>query len=1110
MQVAQKTKRVTKAKIAAEAPLTGRTLVIVESPAKAKTIEKFLNSLSSDNNFIVDYSAGHVRELVSKVEHVPKEHIPYVVHKDLNIKSSTLGIDVHNNFKPLYKIIDGKKKIIDRLKDHTSKVDQIIFATDEDREGEAISWHLLDLLKPKVPYKRAVFHEITKSAILEAFNNPRDIDMNLVNAQEARSLLDKLTGYTLSPLLWRYLTYGLSAGRVQSCGLQLIVEKEKKRWKFVPSNYYSLEASFQPRNVKKLKDQPFLAKLIKWNGAKVANEKDFDGLSGSVKSNQTIILDEEKSDAVMRWLSNYDKSGEDKPAFTITDRSEKVLSKHPSQPYITSSLQQDASRKLGFSPARAMSIAQRLYESGHITYMRTDSPTLSSAALDAIRHLVIGNFGEEYLGGKGHKGGSNSTSPKNAQEAHEAIRPALIDDTFKSSKELGLSGDDGKLYDLIYKRTIASQMKESKSLTVSFVIDAVDQTDSNQNATFRFSQTKIQFDGFLAVFGKTSANEAGNSIASEIMKLKVGQVLDLYEGALEAGARISPNLDEDEESKEEDDKGNEGNAAESVATKYPGIVSTAHVTRAPSRFTEASFIQELESVGVGRPSTYASILQVLKDRGYIIVDKRTVVPTVKGMFVNDFLQNHFPEFINEQFTAEMEKCLDFIANGKQDKQAFIHAFYLGSSNKGTDSTSSALLSSMDGLLKLIDDKIHANSFQRKAVVEVPCVKDLGVITARGQDLFFTNSLSSTPEPSSGSYFIKLPSEMMDVREITREKVLLLVDSYQEDVVSTGANNPTVTLGVFPGTKKSIQLKNGRYGRYLEMGKTKKVSIPQWIQESDLTLDKAIELLRLPIVVGRHPEFQSDIELSCVYGNFTASFTGSIQRVSLPPGLWIDDIIQNKNNIFELIIYPKLKELAEKDAVGLWKDVPVQYHPLIFDAKTSKKSQSDNTAVAITFQIGPFGPYLKCGTLNCALDPKRFANKESIELSEAINLLKKRGDRKIAKESAAKAKKPIGFEEERIEEKPNSKAVGKKSKNNAILADEVSEPSEEKPKKKVGGKKSKNYTILEDEVSLTKPMKISRKKEDEQLLSPEDSTESGKDEVKKKSTRKKKVQVESDA
>ncbi len=834
--------------------------------------------------------------------------------------------------------------------------------------------------------------------------------------------------------------------------------------------------------MKKLKDQPFLAKLIKWNGAKVANEKDFDGLSGLVKGNQTIILDVEKSDAVMRWLSSYDKSGEDKPAFTITDCSEKVLSKHPSQPYITSSLQQDASRKLGFSPARAMSIAQRLYESGHITYMRTDSPTLSSAALDAIRDLVIGKFGEEYLGGKAHKGGSNSTSPKNAQEAHEAIRPALIDDTFKSSKELGLSGDDGKLYDLIYKRTIASQMKESKSLTVSFVIDAVDQTYSNQNATFRFSQTKIQFDGFLAVFGKTSINDATNSIASELMKLKVGQVLDLYEGTLEAGARISPSLDEDEESssKEEDDKGNEENPAESVATKYPGIVSTAHVTRAPSRFTEASFIQELESVGVGRPSTYASILQVLKDRGYIIVDKRTVVPTVKGMFVNDFLQNHFPEFINEQFTAEMEKCLDFIAHGKQDKQSFIHAFYLGSSNKGTDSTSSALLSSMDGLLKLIDDKIHANSFQRKAVVEVPCVKDLGVITARGQDLFFTNSLGSTPEQSSGSYFIKLPPEMMDVREITREKILLLVDSYQEDVVSNGANNPTVTLGVFPGTKKSIQLKNGRYGRYLEMGKTKKVSIPQWMQESDLTLDKAIELLRLPIVVGRHPEFQSDIELSCVYGNFTASFTGSIQRVSLPPGLWINDIIQNKNNIFELIIYPKLQELAEKDAVGLWTDVPVQYHPLIFDAKTCKKSQNDNAAVAITFQIGPFGPYLKCGALNCALDPKRFANKESIELSEAINLLKKRGDRKIAKEDSAKAKKLIGFEEEPIEEKPKSKVVGKKSKNDKIL---------------------------EDEVSLIKPMNISTKKADEQLLKPEDSTER---EAKKKSTRKKKVQVETDA
>eukprot|EP01031_Cornospumella_fuschlensis_P035626 gene35626-43210_t len=491
-----------------------RALVIVESPTKAKTIGAFLQSNPEYQHYIVDSCAGHIREISSAVRD------NRVIDANLNIKISDLGIDVFDNFQPDYRVMPQKREVIQRLKEHCKEVSEILLATDEDREGEAISAHLVEVLQPSIPYKRVVFHEITKAAIEKSFQQPRSIDTNLVSAQEARSILDKLAGYTLSPLLWRFMMYGLSAGRVQSCGLKLIAEKEKQRWDFKSSSYHTIDAMLTSTKV----SSPLVARLHTISALRVATDRDFDGLTGAIKvalQDKVAVLDTELSRWLMGELSTRD-------TWQVVNKQSKVISKSPPLPFITSSLQQDSSRQLGYSPGRTMQLAQGLYERGYITYMRTDSPTLSDNAKAAATKLIANVYGQEYLASDSDK--KHKAAPKNAQEAHEAIRPAETNGLFRHPDSLRgeLAGDEWRLYDLIFRRTVASFMKASESLSVTLTVSAgqiqLPNQENKGEALFRCSGTTVTSPGYLKVWDTEGSRNYGDN---ELTRLEMGDKLTL-------------------------------------------------------------------------------------------------------------------------------------------------------------------------------------------------------------------------------------------------------------------------------------------------------------------------------------------------------------------------------------------------------------------------------------------------------------------------------------------------------------------------------------------------------------------------------------------------------
>ncbi|MDP3793594.1 MAG: type I DNA topoisomerase, partial [Candidatus Uhrbacteria bacterium] len=526
-----------------------------ESPTKAKTIRKFLGS-----DYTVIASMGHVRDLPDSSTEIP------AAFKDA--KWANLGVDVEHNFTPLYVVPKKKAKIMSELKAALKTAEDVYLATDEDREGESISWHLLELLKPKVPVHRMVFHEITKHAIEEALKHPRELDERLVRAQETRRILDRLVGYTISPVLWKKIAYGLSAGRVQSAALKAIVDRERLRMLFVKADYWDVSAALETSNNKN-QTSKFGAKLVETNGMRLATGKDFDEQTGKLSSGKNLIL--------------LDKSAAEKIAkeaetgsWKVIEVTEKPFTRRPSPPFITSTLQQEANRKLGLSSKDAMRVAQSLYEQGHITYMRTDSVTLSQDAIAAARQSVIKRFGKEYVSETSRQYANKS---KGAQEAHEAIRPSL---TFASPDEIGLSGAERAVYELIWMRTLASQMMDSKQLQISV---------SLQVASHVFSATgmRILFPGFLRAYAESAADES--------------------EQALEDMERPLPNLKVGD------------------APRCDGTTAEGHTTKPPGRFTEAGLIQFMEKEGIGRPSTYASIVSTLLDRGYVRKVSNALVPT---------------------------------------------------------------------------------------------------------------------------------------------------------------------------------------------------------------------------------------------------------------------------------------------------------------------------------------------------------------------------------------------------------------------------------------------------------------------------------------------------
>ncbi|MDP9027718.1 MAG: type I DNA topoisomerase [Actinomycetota bacterium] len=694
-----------------------KKLVIVESPAKAKTIGQFLG-----DGYEVQASVGHIRDLIE-----PKNLPP-------ELKKGSIGkfsIDVENGFTPYYVVSDAKKKTVADLKRALKDADELYLATDEDREGEAIAWHLLEVLQPKVPVKRMVFHEITKEAIQRAQENFRELDTALVDAQETRRILDRLYGFEVSPVLWRKVGPGLSAGRVQSAATRLVVDRERERLAFVSASYWDLIATLGDT-------QPFDAKLARLNGKRVASGRDFD--DRGVLGGEAVALDEAAAETLADALRL------DSTSFTVSSVDSKPYTRRPAAPFTTSTLQQEAARKLRFSARQTMSVAQGLYENGHITYMRTDSSTLSQQAIDAARSQAAKLYGRETVPDKPRVYASKS---KNAQEAHEAVRPA--GDVFKTPSELSsvLRGNDFKLYDLIWKRTVASQMADARGSTASVTIAG--KTVDAGTAEFTASGTVITFRGFLSAYEEGQDEERNSSdkrddTDASLPPLTAGQTLPLQE-----------------------------------------LAAKGHETSAPPRYTEASLVKSLEELGIGRPSTYASIISTIIDRGYVTPRGTALVPNWIAFSVVRLLEDFFGDLVEYQFTAEMEDDLDLIADGTADRVEWLNGFYFGSDKHR-------------GLRTVIDN--------------------LGDIDARA-----INSIQIAPDITLrigkyGPYLEVPPPEGAPEGEAPR-RVNVPEDLAPDELTPTKAReliaapvNTDRELGMNPATGKMVVSKDGRYGPYV--------------------------------------------------------------------------------------------------------------------------------------------------------------------------------------------------------------------------------------------------------------------------------------------------------
>ena len=836
------------------ADMEKHALVIVESPTKARTIGKFL-----PKNFVVEASIGHVRDLPQKAADVPK---------DLKQEPwARLGINVEDDFKPLYITPRGKGKIITQLKKKLKSAEALYLATDEDREGESISWHLVELLKPKVPVKRMVFHEITKEAIEQAIESPRDIDMSLVKAQETRRILDRLYGYTLSPLVWKKIAYGLSAGRVQSPGLRMIVERERERIRFNKSVYWDLKAVLTPSDT----NSQFEAKLVEVDGKRIAGSKDFDERTGEVAAGKNVLLLDES--AARELHERLHKS-----EWRVTEVNEKQVTARPAPPFITSTLQQEANRKLGLSARDTMRIAQRLYEEGLITYMRTDSPQLSSEGIGGARESVETLYGSEYLSEKPRQYSSRS---RDAQEAHEAIRPS--GPRFRHPEQSGLQGKDRSLYELIWKRTIATQMADAKKSQVSVRISA-------DNTTFTAAGTRILFPGFLRVYveGKDDPEAALEDKEVFLPSLTAEQTLSLQE-----------------------------------------LAPISHETKPPARYTEASLVQRLEREGIGRPSTYASIISTILERGYIRKQGNALVPTFTGFAVIQLLENHFPDLIEYSFTSRMEDALDDIAVGERDSIAYLREFYNGS----------------NGLLRAVEEREGQIRPEASRTIELPHVTN-GVQIKIGRYGPYLVHKDEGDEAVHAS----IPEEVAPA-DLTREEI--------EDLIELQKNGPE-PLGSDPETGKSVYCLIGRYGPYVQLGeqteddpKPRRASVPKELSPREITLEQALRLLSLPRTLGLHPE--KGTEVIANLGRFGPYVFCDGEYRSLKKD---DDVYTvGLDRALELLAEEKKSRRGSKLIKDFGKDPEKGKKLAIYDGK--------------------YGPYIKHGTKNISIpdehkDPEKLA------------------------------------------------------------------------------------------------------------------------------------------
>ncbi len=854
-----------------------RHLVIVESPTKAKTIRKFLGS-----DYTILASMGHVRDLPQSSKDVPA---------DLKkTPKGQLGVDVDHDFEPLYLIPSGKKKILDEIKRAMKEADTLYLATDDDREGESISWHLLDILKPKIPVHRTVFHEMTKSAIEKAFMHPRTLDEDLVRAQETRRILDRLVGYSISPILWRKIAYGLSAGRVQSAALKALVDRERARLRFLKAGYWDAKASLEAHNT------TFEATLQTLDGAPIATGKDFDETTGALKKeSKAHLLTEMEARKLVDTLSSH-------TTWTLRTRNVKPVKKHPSAPFITSTLQQEANRKLGLSSKDTMRVAQSLYEHGFITYMRTDSVHLSAEATSRIQAVVRERYGAEYV--SSHV--KTYAATKGAQEAHEAIRPSL---DFRPPQETGLHGAEHAVYELIWMRTIASQMTpaEQEQTTYTFL---------EGSAQFVANGTRILFPGFLRAYTEGH---------------------DDPELALDEKERLLPPLQEGEHA------------------RLKELTPEGHETKPPARFTEAGLIQYMEKVGIGRPSTYASIVSTLLDRGYARKQQSALVPTFTGMIVTQYMEKHFPIFVDAQFTSRMEEDLDRIAEGKEAWIPYLRAFYFGE----------------HGLKSTVDTELASAPEQETRRLLLPAVPDIEVRLGRfGTYVEGLHPTHKTPVKTN------IPDTYAPA-DLTLETL--------EELLGQQQQGPT-SLGIHPENGLNVYLRTGSFGPYVQLGedseekgkkakKPKRSSVPKDTPLDTLTLEKALFLLSMPRLLGTHPDSTKEIRAGLGRFGPYVVHDGDFRSLKKEDSVWTITLAR----ALELFAEPKRGRGGKTFSAG----TAIGTHP-----KDGKP---------ITLHEGKYGPYVKHGSKNATL-PKDLVGK-TLTLEQAMEVLANKPTKKRTRKSA---------------------------------------------------------------------------------------------------------------
>ncbi len=920
-----------------------KPLVIVESPAKAKTIAGLLGS-----DYVVESSIGHIRDLPRRADEVPAAY---------KAESwSRLGVDVDNGFKPLYVVSSEKKSQVAKLRQLVKQASEVYLASDEDREGESIAWHLLEVLAPRVPVKRMVFHEITRPAIERAVLEWRDLDRRLVDAQEARRILDRLYGYEVSPVLWKKIMPRLSAGRVQSVATRMVVERERARMGFRSAGWWGIDATFTAEAAPVTEGTPrsFTASLVSVDGVALASGRDFGDTGALTSPGSVVVLAEGEARVLADGLAGV--------PFEVKSMTHRPFRRSPSAPFMTSTLQQEAGRKLRFGSKRTMQIAQRLYEDGWITYMRTDSTTLSSQALDAARAQASALYGPAFVPAQPRR---YERKVKNAQEAHEAIRPA--GESFRTPDEAtrSLSGDEFRLYDLIWKRTVASQMADATGTSAQVRLVGTSggrEGTAGREAEFSASGKVIQFPGYLRAYV-----EGEDDPEAELADREV---------------HLPPMAEGD---------------PVSVDDLEPG----SHATQPPARYTEASLVKAMEELGVGRPSTYASVIATILDRGYVWKKGTALVPSFTAFAVVGLLERYFADLVDYGFTASMEDDLDAIASGDEESLPWLTRFYFGDPGVDRAAGGAADPTAVGTASGTPTDPVERLGLKREVStylgeIDAREINSIPIGTGTDGEEIVARVGRYGPYLQHGEDRVSIPDDLAP-DELTVERAESLLEAPSSDRV----------LGEDPETGLPVQVRAGRFGPYVQLGelvdggpKPRTSSLFASMSPETITIEQALELLRVPRVVGSDPE--SNQEIVAHNGKFGPYLKKGSDTRSL---LTEDQILTvTVDEALALFAQPKTRG---RNAKGPLREM----------------GEDPDTGLPMLVKDGRFGPYVTDGTTNASL--RRGDDVESLSVERASELL---AERRAAGPSTRKkaVKKAPGKKKAPAKKAPAKKAAAKKA------------------------------------------------------------------------------------